>query len=444
MRKPVVILGGGLAGLGAAVHLEGAATLYERQASLGGLCGQASVAGFRFDAVPHVLHFRDPAVLEFVTQLLGHRLRAYRRDARVATHGTFLRYPFQAHLHGLPPAVVKECVDGRLAAGRCGPPETGTFDRWIATCFGDGIARHFMVPYNTKFWTLPPSTLTCEWLDGLVPVPTSTETIRGALEDDPTEYGYNVEFWYPSPGGLGALVQAFLERVPRLRLDKRLVRIDTAHRHLHFADGEMVAYDHLLSSIPLPELRGLLDPLPHDVAEALDALRWTSIAVVHLGLNTPARVPWHWAYVPDPEMAFYRVGIPSHYAPDAAPEGCSIVSAEISYAPWRPLERAHLMPRVITELRRLGIVGEESDVVVRKIVELPYGYPIYDRQYGWATTRLYEYLGTQAITPFGRFGSWRYLSVEQTLLDGHRAAAAIAGDHPAIHAQGQVKSLTPG
>jgi UDP-galactopyranose mutase len=424
MREPVIILGGGLAGLSAAAHLDGEAPVYERQTSVGGLCRQLRAGGFRFDAVPHVLHFGDPDTFEWVKGLLGQRLIGYRRQARVATHGVFVRYPFQAHLFGLPQDVTAECVEGRLAVeGSEG--STDSFDAWIATRFGDGIARHFMRPYNTKFWTLPPAALTCEWLDGLVPVPTVTQMLRGAQGEDPTEYGYNVDFWYPSPGGLGALTEALVARLPRLSLGRQLVRLDPVAHTLEFADGEVIAYDTLLSSIPLPELPRLVESLPVDVRRACEALRWTSIAVVHLGVRGPAAVPWHWVYVPDPDLVFYRVGLPSHYAPDAAPEGCHILSAEIAYSAWRPLARETLIPRVVEGLKRLRLLRPEADVLVAKCVDLRYGYPIYDHAYACATETIHDYLAQHDIVPLGRFGSWRYLSVEQTLRDAERAALDV-------------------
>ena len=434
MREPVVILGGGLAGLSAAYHLNGQAALYEQRTSLGGLCSQLIVDQFRFDAVPHVLHFQRADMFGLVQQLLGGRLRSYHRHARVYSHGTYTRYPFQAHLFGLPPAVIQECVQGRLAVAHQ-RPEIDTFERWVTTTFGEGIAKHFMVPYNTKFWTVPPSELTCEWLDGMVPVPTCEQTVAGAFVDDPAEYGYNVEFWYPSAGGLGGLFEAFLQRLPRVQLGKRLVQMDTQRRRLCFSDGDIVEYDQLLCSIPMPELKPLLEPLPEEVARAFDALRWTSLAVVHLGVRGAAPVPWHWVYVPEDAFLFYRVGIPSHYAPDAAPEGCHAISAEISCSAWRNLEQAHLVPRVIENLLTLGLLRAPEDVIAQRPLILRYGYPIYDHNYVWATGLIRSYLREQGIEVMGRFGSWQYLSMEATLLSGQRAAQQLSAtrvDHGAL------------
>jgi UDP-galactopyranose mutase len=142
-----LILGGGLAGLSAAYHLDGQAALYERHPSLGGLCSQVRVDGFRFDAVPHVLHFRRDDIRALVERLLDGHLVRYARQARIASHGTTIRYPFQAHLFGLPASVISECLQGRLDAAQEGDVDTSTFERWVVSTFGSGIAKHFLVPY---------------------------------------------------------------------------------------------------------------------------------------------------------------------------------------------------------------------------------------------------------------------------------------------------------
>ena len=425
MREPLVILGAGVAGLGAAYHLDGEAPVYEQRPSVGGLCAHACVEGFRFDVVPHVLHFRDESLRGFIERLLEGQVRSYQRHAGIFSHGRITRYPFQGHLFGLPEEVIETCLTGRLAAARCGGPDTTTFNTWIRSTFGDGIATHFLLPYNTKFWTLSPSELTCEWIDALVPVPTYEEMLRGARCDDPAEYGYNVKFWYPTRGGLGAILDALVEQAPRLHVNKRLTRLDTSARRLQFADGQSIEYDKLLWSIPLPELSALLDPFPVEVARALQALRWTSLTVVHLGVRGPAAVALDWVYVPDETVSFYRVGFPSRYAPDAAPEGCHIISAEISHSPWRAIDQTTLVPRVIAELRKLKLLRPDAEILTQVSLELRYGYPIYDHQYSSATTVIRDYLKQQGIVPLGRFGSWRYLSMEDTLLDGQRAAMQV-------------------
>ena len=101
------------------------------------------------------------------------------------------------------------------------------------------------------------------------------------------------------------------------------------------------------------------------------------------------------------------------------------MSVEISHSAWQPLDRRSLVACVLRDLARLGLLRAPDDVVVQHLLELRYGYPIYDRHYAWATALIRRYLSEQGIHLIGRFGSWRYLSMEATLLESRRAAATV-------------------
>ena len=66
---PVVILGGGLAGLGAAYFLKQPWTLVEKSARVGGLIKTEDIDGFLFDPTGHWLHLRDPEVKQLVHEV---------------------------------------------------------------------------------------------------------------------------------------------------------------------------------------------------------------------------------------------------------------------------------------------------------------------------------------------------------------------------------------
>ena len=154
-RIRTAILGGGLAGLSSAYHLGGQAAVYEAHTTLGGLCSQVRSEGFRFDAVPHVLHFQNASIRALVDQLVEGRLIQYSRRACVLSNGVLTRYPFQAHLHGLPSRVIEECLRGRLEAQGGHRADTQDFDHgtkvnantdfhlWLATSFAPLVqGRH--------------------------------------------------------------------------------------------------------------------------------------------------------------------------------------------------------------------------------------------------------------------------------------------------------------
>ena len=90
--RRVVVVGAGLAGLTAALHLRGAGcevTVVEREPFAGGRAGRLDVEGFRFDTGPTVLTMPDllEAPLTAVGEKLGDRLDLVRLDP--AYHARF-------------------------------------------------------------------------------------------------------------------------------------------------------------------------------------------------------------------------------------------------------------------------------------------------------------------------------------------------------------------
>ena len=112
-----MILGAGLCGLSAAHHLRGPCRVIEREHEVGGHARSRRRGGHTFDVTGHWLHLRDPAIRALVAALTpADAWLSVARRTRVFSHGELLPYPFQANLHGLPLAVVQECLVEFLAA----------------------------------------------------------------------------------------------------------------------------------------------------------------------------------------------------------------------------------------------------------------------------------------------------------------------------------------
>ena len=162
--KKVVIIGGGLAGLSAGYHLaEYEPIVFEKESTVGGLCRSFTQDSFTFDCTGHLVHLKDPYTKELIARLLPDAFGSHERLAAIYSKATTTPYPFQANTYGLPPEVIKECVVGfveTLVANNNGTP--GNFHDWVLKTFGTGIAKHFMLPYNEKFWKRDLRTITAD------------------------------------------------------------------------------------------------------------------------------------------------------------------------------------------------------------------------------------------------------------------------------------------
>ncbi|MCC6747595.1 MAG: FAD-dependent oxidoreductase [Deltaproteobacteria bacterium] len=424
---PTVIVGGGLTGISAALHAGRPYLLFEREETLGGLARTEERDGFYFDRTGHWLHLRDPGIKALAERVLGPELAEVERKARVYSHGALTLYPFQANLHGLPPEVVYECLLGLFNAQlRRGATEPRNFEQYVLYHFGEGIARHFMVPYNAKLWGVHPREITSAWCSRFVPLPSVEQVLAGALGVGPSELGYNVRFRYPRKGGIETFTRALVAELDptRVHLRSRVEAIDPAARTVR-VDGETVRYHALIPSLPLPRLVELLVEPPREVEEAAARLRATSLVYLNVATRRPCPVDYHWVYVPEERFPFYRVGVFSNAMPSMAPPGCASYYVELSTREVGP-DPAAMVADAVRALVEVKAIASPDDVLFADVRRIDPAYVVFDELYESSVGTIQRYLEGQRIFSRGRYGAWIYNAMEDSLLAGRGAAEAAA------------------
>src|SRR4051812_521434 len=159
IRTQVAILGAGLTGLSAAIELGKLGVSYrifEKLAQPGGHAVTIEDNGFRFDRTGHLLHLKSEALRAEVLDWIGPDHLQIRRRSVIWSNGVYTRYPFQANTFGLPPEVAYDCLQGfltaQLAKAANALAEPTNFEEFCLQHFGEGISRHFMIPYNSRLW----------------------------------------------------------------------------------------------------------------------------------------------------------------------------------------------------------------------------------------------------------------------------------------------------
>ena len=424
-NEEIVILGAGLAGLSAAYHLKRGYALFEKDSEIGGMARSLHKDGYTFDYDGHLLHFRNEYTFNLVSELLNGNLAPHKRNSWIYSKGIFTRYPFQANFYGLPNSVVKDCLMGLIKAKLLSVSPVnlnGNFENWIIKTFGEGIAGHFMQPYNRKFWTIEPKELTCEWLEGFVPVPDLEDTVTGAISDNTKSYGYNSRFWYPVKGGICELVKGFSERIKNIHVDKRAVTIDQHRKEVVFDDATIKKFKNMITTIPLPEFSNLLVDMPLNVKHAFSMLKWTSILVLNIGIKSDNLTEKHWVYYPEENVIFYRIGFPTSFSMDVAPANRTSIYAEIAYSDAKKIDKNEAVSKAINDLKRCGIISDESSVEMCLPMDIKYGYALYDSNRKHAVNIIKGYLEKFGIYTIGRYGSWKYMSMEDVILEGKKIA----------------------
>lgn len=424
----LLILGAGLTGLSAAYH-DPTAEVFEKEAVVGGHGKTHAVNGFLFDEGIHVVHTTDKEVLDLYEKI-GIKFFVKERQAWIRSHRALTRYPFQANIYGLPIEIVKECLLGFLQNDFTDRSSIKNYEDWLHFMFGPGFAKHFMLPYAKRFWGVEPKTLTTDWVDVRHPRPSLEEVIAGALSDQKKGFGVNAEFRYPESGGFGAIAEAFAAPIGnRLHLGMRATRIDLPKKQIEFNGNEVISYDRVLSTIPLPEVVRMLPDAPEEIRAAASLLTTNSILVVNLGVKRPNISPFHWIYYLEDEFPFFRISFPANFSPDVVAAGTSSIQAEVAYnTRTNPLKgsREDIVARVIAGLKRAGVLREDDEILFTHTIDIPFAYIIHDSNRIPAGRRIYEYLVAQQFYPCGRYGDWGYLWSHDVVLAGRDAVRALA------------------
>jgi protoporphyrinogen oxidase len=425
-RIDVAVLGAGLTGMSAAIELGARGVpyrIFEKLAAPGGHAITIEDSGFRFDRTGHLLHLKSDALRREVLDWIGPDHLQVQRRSVIWSNGVYTRYPFQANTFGLPPQVAYECVQGFIAAHFAAQQaEPKNFEEFCLTHFGEGISRHFMIPYNSRLWGVHPREITSSWCQRFVPLPRLEDVIAGAVGLNDRELGYNTNFIYPRLG-IGELAKGMARRVPSLELGRSPERIELGARRLVFAD-ERVDFDVLVSSIPLPKLLDLIDEVPEKVRQAARKLRSTHLDYLDVALRRESGKDFHWAYVPEERYPFYRVGCYSHFSKAMAPPGKAGLYVELADRSRPNLDE--LLPKVASGLIEMGVIDSAAEIEFARARRIDYAYVIFDHEYFAALEVIRPFLREARIVSSGRYGDWNYSAMEDAISFGKSAAAQAA------------------
>ena len=415
-KKKVIILGSGIAGISAGYHLKQRGLnpiLYEKDGDWGGLCGNFSIKGFRFDRFVHFSFTDEPHIKELFEKsspLYEHSPVSYNYY-----NGAWLKHPA---INNLAPLSAEEKV--KIIVDFINRPqkdinEIKNYAEWLRVQNGNYFAEHFPFVYTHKYWAQDPSNMETEWIGNRIHIPDLTEILKGAFEVQKENYYYTSVMRYPKKGGFRSILNKCRNGL-KICFNKKVIRIEPILKKITFEDGTFEYYDRLISSLPLPEIIKMIDDCPLRVKNAGEKMHWTCGHQVSLGFNKPDIAKHLWFYIYDADIPPARVYSPSLKSPDNIPKGCSSYQAEVFYDCREKIPNSEIiMNNTIKKLKKICNFGEK-DIEIKDIRFEPYAnitftHGIYDNR-----KVILDYLRSIGIESIGRFGKWDYLWSHQAFV----------------------------
>jgi protoporphyrinogen oxidase len=427
----IVIIGAGLTGISAAYHLEQKGffdyALFEKDAAIGGLCGTVQQDGFTFDYTGHYLHASDPYFRTMIEQLVGmENLNTITRKSYIYSHQTYTPYPFQINLFGLPEDTIAECIEGFVQRNQSRKKPT-TFPEWVLSNFGAGFGKHFFFPFQRKIFGYDLKKITASWTGRFVPQTSLQQIIRGSIQNNNDQkIGYNATFLYPKQGGIVYWVQKIADQlVNPIHTGYCVKSVDTHNKIVEFTNGHCEPYEQLISTMPLDRLIAITKEKPSiALKRAQGKLLCNSVINFNIGVNRPQLSEKHWIYFPETQFPFYRMGFPSNCSTYMAPAGHSSLYGEFSHV-GKSKQWVHetLKTSLAATKKLFGLSDQE--IVTQKVMPISHAYVIYDAWREKHLPKIHARLEEQHIYSIGRYGEWKYSSMQEAILDGKKTVERL-------------------
>jgi protoporphyrinogen oxidase len=440
----IVVIGAGPAGLTAAYALTKRAepvTVVEADRVVGGISRTVERDGWRFDIGGHRFFTKVPVVEDLWHEILPDEQFLLRpRMSRIYYDGKFFDYPLRAMnaLRNLGLLEAVRCVLS-YAWARIHPPKDQTnYEGWLVARFGWRLYRHFFKSYTEKVWGMPVAKMPADWAAQRIKNLSLSSAIVNALLPKRNQKDITSlieEFQYPmlGPGmmwerardlvverGGSVVMQAPVAAVRHK--DGRATAVVTTST-ADGRDGAEVVYpaDHVISSMPLPELVLAMDPpAPADVQKAARELSHRDFLTVALVVPLSDGFPDNWIYIHSPEVKVGRIQNFASWSPYLVKDGMTCLGLEYFVFEgddlWTMPDDA-LVALGSAELERLGL-ARAGDVVTGYVVRMPKAYPVYDEGYKQAVDVLRGWIATNVpnVHPVGRNGMHKYNNQDHSML----------------------------
>lgn len=416
MKKvDTLIIGAGISGLTYGGHCKNEYLIVEKEDAPGGMCRTFYQDDFVWDYAGHFFHFKTETIKRyFETHISKSCMVTCRKNTKIYYKGEYIAYPFQMNIHQLPKTEFIECLyDLHFREKRemyC------NFEDMLYGKFGKGITEKFLKPYNEKLYACHLDELDVDAMGRFFPYANETEIIRNMKQ--PNSHSYNEVFEYPKQGAQ-QFVNVLLGDIDRSRLQLQVAveRVDLQKHVAYLSSGEEIVYDKLVNTMPLINFLRIAS-LEDQAADRLNA---NKVLVFNLGFDRKSlHEDIHWIYYPERKYCFYRVGF---YDNILQTEKMSLY-VEIGYGSREEISIEETLEAVLSDLKECGIITNH-ELCAWNYVEMNPAYVHVTKDTNAYLEKIFAQLKKRDVYSIGRYGGWKYCSIEDCMLEAITLAEQV-------------------
>lgn len=407
----IIVIGTGITGLTTARYLEQEFILLEKENYIGGLATQYRTNGFCFDFGGHYFHFKDNEEIKTVVDKVC-PFKKFNRKSKTFVSNRLVPFPLQFHLSYLPATlknkIVKEIIGTDIT------PKDNLHD-FLEINFGKTLFELFFKPFSSKYYKKDLRNIISNMDKGSIPPPDRELILGGAKGKKSLEAGYNPVFYYPKPS-----IKHFIEKYrkaiepDRIHLNEEVIEVDMDKKKVRTIVREY-HYDKLVTSMPLKNLIKIIKP--GDRFPSYEEFHHISTMVVNVILKC-RRKRFHWVYLADKKIPFYRVGFyPIH------PHTASYLEKTVTADTFIDKERLH--DEIEFTLKTLKLIENKDEIIFFDARIIPISYILFTKNWYQTVPQILERLKEYGIYSIGRYGSWNYTSMSDDIKSAFQCAIKI-------------------
>ena len=428
--KKVIIIGAGVAGIGAAYRFycnNTNATIYEQNNYPGGNAASFTRNSFTFDKVPLISFTKNERIRNIFHNSANNKVESIQTRTNSYWKGYWIKHPAQVNLGGLPKDLITRIINEFFESTQKNESIPNNLKEWLYNIFGKTFADTFLLKYIEKYHSTSAENLEILEDKPKFYQPSFNEILFGAISNETKDIDYITDAYYPSDGGFINFTDKLLSKIA-VRYNHKVKLIDAKKKFVVFNNGKIEKYDHIISTIPLTELVNKVIGVPYNIRIAADKLAYTSCIIVNISVKKRNISKATQTLFYDNNFIFTRLTFPSLLSAHNSPENCENIQAEIYFSEkYKPL---HLPPEsfinpTIYGLQKCGILKKEDKIVYKEANLIPYANIIFDFERTSNLEIVHRYLDEIGISYCGRYGDWENWMTDEAFISGENAAQKV-------------------
>lgn len=410
LKTKYLIIGGGVSGLMFANQASSDDyIILEKENELGGYCRTIYQDGFIWDYAGHFFHFSDPNIKKFF-ELKINKDEIIIKDkiTKIFFDNSVIDFPFQTNIHQLEKNKFIDCLYDLYFKNNNTTNES-SFLEMLYSRYGKSITEMFLKPYNEKLYACDLNSLDKDAMGRFFPHAELSHIIAN-FKKSHTE-SYNSTFLYPKNGAI-SFINALADNLDKdkILLSQKVHKIDI-DKKIVFTHDLIIEYECIINSSPWPFLLEKIDSDKY--SKDIKKLSYNKVLVFNLGFDKKSQFKnIHWAYFPEKNINFYRVGF---YDNILDSDRLSLY-VEIGYNHIDEVNVQEQLELTLKNLKKVNIIDDHKLISYKEIIMNP-AYVHIDNNLAENKKAIKSELSSLGVYSIGRYGDWKYCSIEDSMLD---------------------------